>query len=145
MPLACTYMLIGYQCQSFTARCFCTRTTVVLSIALLIALYFLPDRYLMDMKHTNMGIPVLLTLLSLLSIGAVIVISEFFQNYKVLYVLLSAIGSVSIVIMYLHQFILYRLEDYLPASLLALVSLLMPTFLYFSYKFLFNHGRKATH
>lgn len=145
VPLACTYMLIGYQCRSFTARCFCTRTTVVLSIALLIVLYFLPDRYLMDMKHANMGIPVLSTLLSLLSIGAVIVISEFFQNYKVLYVVLSAIGSASIVIMYLHQFIHYRLEDYLPASLLALVSLLIPTFLYFSYKFLFNHERKATH
>jgi len=99
----------------------------------------------MDMKHTNMGIPVLSTLLSLLSIGAVIVISEFLQNYKVLYVVLSAIGSASIVIMYLHQFIHYRLEDFLPASLLALVSLLIPTFLYFSYKFIFNHGSKSTH
>ncbi len=96
------------------------------------------------MKHTNMGIA-LLILLSLLSIGAVIVISEFLQNYKALYVVLNIIGSASIVMMCLHQFSIIDFDDYLLASLSALVSLLIPIRLCISSKFLFNNGSKTTY
>lgn len=137
VPLALFYVLIGYiwANSKWGQRLFkqVNKYCVLILCIFLILSFFMPSCMYLDMKHAQLGIPVISVALSLLYIFAFMVLSKTFSERKYLYRFFYTVGAASIPIMYLHQFIHFRLVGILASIFIVLVSITIPIALYWIY------------
>lgn len=143
VPLALFYVIMGYIWannkwgQSFFKEV--NKYCVLILCVFLTLSVFMPSCMYLDMKHAQLGIPVISVALSLLYIFAFMVLSKTFSERKNLYRFFYTIGAASIPIMYLHQFIHFHLAGILPSILIVLISIAFPVALYWVYNLSLIH------
>lgn len=132
IPFALFYLVSGY----LTAK-FLNTPPIINSIKdkLLHIMFFLlfitlliycPNKYYIDMKHAQLGVPFLSMLLSFVAIYLIIVLSNTLSKYDAFYSFFKIIGDASIAIMYLHQFIHFRLLNIIPLYVIVVIAIIIP-------------------
>lgn len=136
LPIALSYMYIGsiikqrWDSISSVNKCVAGGVIVLTTICI-------PNIYL-DIKQNDYGIPILSFALSIVTVMALGIISVKLESCHYITVFLAYCGKASLFLMFIHQFIHFRLHSVTNVYIVFVLTVLLSLFSYFvSYKFHF--------
>ncbi len=134
VPMALAYIWIGNLAKRYLTNVNRGGVKMLLSIALLILIFYLRNYIVLDMKNNDYGLTGISLISSVLASSALAVIVMCMSNIRIVCKVLGFIGSASMVIMYQHQpfkfLVLNRLNIYTSTFIQILAGIAFSVLIY---------------